>query len=118
MHAPAGLLQLGGDDGRDGDLVDVAAGRSPSFQKVLGPVFRTIARLPPIGDEFARHFERVGVVQADPLLLAAEGAALTLVLLLAAAAAARRAVIVRVIHRILYAARATLHDGLLSRRHA
>lgn len=116
MHAPAGLFQFGGDDGRDGDLVDVAAGRSPSLQEVLGPVSRTIARLPPIGDEFARYFERVAVVQVD--FLAVEGASLTLVLLLAAAAAARRTIVLRIIHRILNAARAALHDGLLSRRHA
>lgn len=116
VHAPTGLLQFRGGGGRDGDLVDVAAGRSPSLQEVLGPVPRAIARLPPVGDEFARHLERVAVVQAD--LLAAEGAALTLVLVLAAAAAARRAVVLRVIHRVLYAARAALHDGLLNRRRA
>lgn len=106
VYAPAGLFQLfRGDDGLDGQLVDIAAGRSPSLQKVLGPVSRTVACLPPVGDEFARHFERVAVVQADLLLLAAERAALTLVLLLdAAAAAARRAVVIRIIHWVLYAA--------------
>lgn len=116
VHAPAGLLEFRGGGGHHGDFVDVAAGRSPSLQEVLGPVPRAVARLPPVGDELARHLERVVVLQAD--LLAAEGAALALVLVLAAAAAARRAIVLRIIHRVLYAARAALHDGLLNRRRA
>lgn len=88
MHAPAGLFQFGGDHGCDGELVNVAAGRSPSLQKVLGSVLGTIARLPPVGDEFARYLERVVVVQAGLLFLAAERAALILVLMFDAAAAA------------------------------
>lgn len=113
VHAPTGLLQFRGGDGRDGDLVDVAASRSPSLQKILRPVSRTIARLPPVSDKFARYFKGVAVIQTD--FLAAEGAPLTLILLLASAAAARRAVVLRIIHRVLYATRAAFHDGLLNR---
>lgn len=62
VHTPTGLFQFGSDGGRDGDFVDVAAGRSPSLQEILSPVARTIARLPPVGDEFPRYLERVIVV--------------------------------------------------------
>lgn len=115
VHAPAGLLEpLGhGGDGRrrDGELVDVARGGAPSLQEIFGAVAGTVARLPPIGDEFPRHLERVPVLllQAD-LLLAAERAALALVGL--AGAGAGRRLVLRIVHRILYTTRTALHDGL------
>ena len=62
VHTPTGLFQFGGNDGGDGELVDVAAGCSPSFQKVLGPISCTIARLPPVSDKFARYLERIVVI--------------------------------------------------------
>lgn len=77
VHAPVGLLQFGDDDGRNGELLDVAGGCPPPLEEILGPVARPVTRLPPVGDKFPRHLERVGVIQAD--LLTAEGAALTLV---------------------------------------
>lgn len=120
MHAPVGLLQIRHDSGSDSDLVDVAAGRSPSLQQVFGPVAGPIARLSPVGDEFSRYLERIAVVQTD--LLATERATLTLVgrfaATAAASASARRAVVLRVVDGFFYAARATLHDGLPGQRHA
>lgn len=122
MYAPVGLLQIRHDSGSDSDLVDVAASRSPSLQQIFGPIASSIARLSPIGDEFSWYLERIAFVQTN--LLAAKRATLTFVGRFAAAtaaaatASARRAVIVRVVDGVLYAARATLHDGLPGQRHA
>lgn len=116
VHAPIGLLELGDDDGRNGEFLDVARAGSPSLEEVLRPVARLVARLPPIRDEFPRHLQRIAIVQAD--LLATEGAALTLVGGFTTATttpAARCTVVFRIVHRVLYAARAALHDELVGR---
>lgn len=77
VYAPAGLFQIGDSGGRDSELVDVAAGSSPSLQQVLGPVAGSIARLSPVGDEFSWYLERIAIIQT--YVLAAERATLTLI---------------------------------------
>lgn len=111
MHAPTWLLEFWRGSGWYGELVYVARGRSPSFKKILGAVTRPVARLSPIGDEFAWHLERIAIVQTD-LLLATERTALALVSL-ARTCRRRSGIVLRIIDRILYTTRAAVHDGLL-----